>query len=152
MLLNDFLSALHREVRERIELQAGLADGKMPFPELEFTVIFAGWMAERGITHEPKRCRYLSTIDGEVVRLSGYALAEELDQLDLFVSIFSEHEEPGPLREEDAAEAASQCRRFLELLASGALGRITDQTHDAYPFISTIAGAWEAIPRYGSTC
>ena len=147
MLLNDFLLALHREVRERIDLQAALADGKIPFAELEFTMIFAGWMAERGITHEPKSCRYLATVDNQVVRLSGYALAEELDQLDLFVSLYSENEEPGLLREKDAIEAAAQCGRFLELSANGALGQIADQTHDAYPFISTIAGAWQAIPQ-----
>ena len=147
MLLNDFLSTLHREVRERVDLQASLADAKTPFPELEFTMIFAGWMAERGITHEPERCRYLATIDGQVVRLSGYALAEELDQLDLFVSIYSENEEPGLLREEDAIEAAAQCGRFLELSAGGTLGRITDETHDAYEFISTLAGAWQSIPQ-----
>lgn len=147
MLLNDFLSSLHREVRERIDNQAALADGKTPFPELEFTMIFAGWMAERGITHEPKRCPYFATIDNKLVRLSGYALAEELDQLDLFVSIYSGDEEPGLLREEDAIEAAAQCGRFLELSASGALGRIVDETHDAYPFISTIAGAWVIMPQ-----
>jgi hypothetical protein len=147
MLLNDFLSTLHREVRERVDLQASLADGKTPFPELEFTMIFAGWMAERGITHEPERCRYLATIDGQVVRLSGYALAEETDQLDLFVSIYSENEEPGLLREDDAIEAAAQCGRFLELSAGGTLGRMTDETHDAYEFISTLAGAWKNIPQ-----
>lgn len=147
MLLNDFLSVLHQEVRERIALQAASADEKIPFPELEFTVIFAGWMAERGITHEPKRCRYSATIDGQAVRLSGYALAEELDQLDLFVSIYSGNEGPDLLREEDAAEAAAQCRRFLELSASGTLGRIVDETDDAYPLISTIAGAWQGMPQ-----
>jgi hypothetical protein len=41
MLLNDLLSALHREVRERIDLQAALADGKIQFPELDLTIIFA---------------------------------------------------------------------------------------------------------------
>ena len=147
MLLNDFLSALHREVRERIDLQASVADGIIPFPELEFTVIFAGWMAERGITQEPKRCRYSATLDGQPVRLSGYALAEELDQLDLFVSIYNGNEEPGLLREEDAAEAAAQCCRFLEHSASGALSRIVDETHDAYPLISTIAGSWQVMPQ-----
>jgi len=147
MLLNDFLSALHREVRERIDLQVSDADGTITSPELEFTMIFAGWMAERGITHEPKHCRYWATIDGQTVRLSGYALAEELDQLDLFVSIYSGNEEPGLLREEDAVEAAAQCQRFLELSASGRLGRIVDETHDAYPLISTIAGAWEGMPQ-----
>jgi hypothetical protein len=147
MLLNDFLATLHREVRERIDLETSRTDGKIPFPEIEFTMIFAGWMAERGITHETKRCPYFSTIDGRPVRLSGYALAEELDQLDLFVSIYSGNEEPGALREADAIEAAQQCGRFLELSAGGTLGRITDETHDAYPFISTIAGAWQNMPQ-----
>ncbi|KQV34478.1 AIPR family protein [Massilia sp. Root335] len=147
MLLNDFLSALHREVRERIDVQTALPDGKLPFPEQEFTMIIAEWMAERGISHEPKRCRYFATIHDQVVRLSGYALAEELDQLDLFVSIYSGNAEPGLLREEDAVAAVAQCGRFLELSTSGALGRIVDETHDAYPFISTIAGAWQDIPQ-----
>lgn len=148
MLLNDFLSALHREVRERIDLQADAADGRTRFPELEFTAIFAGWMAERGITHEPKLYGYSATIDGQAVRLSGYALAEEeLDQLDLFVSIYRGNEEPGLLREEDAIEAAAQCGRFLELSACGTLGKIVDETHDAYPLISTIAGAWQEMPQ-----
>src|SRR5450830_257764 len=147
MLLNDFLSALHREVRERIDHQVALSDGKTPFPELEFTMIFAGWMAERGITHQPMCCPYFATIDNKIVRLSGYALAEELDQLDLFVSIYRGAEEPGLLMEEDAIEAAEQCGRFLEFSASGALGKIVDETHDAFAFISTVAGAWQTMPH-----
>jgi hypothetical protein len=43
-------------------------------------------MAEHGFTHEPKHCRYLAMVDDQMVRLSGYALTEELDQLELFVS------------------------------------------------------------------
>lgn len=147
MLLNDFLSTLHREVRERIDLQTSRVDGYIPFPGTEFTMIFAGWMAERGITHEPKRCPYFSTVDGQEVRLSGYALSDELDQLDLFVSIYSGNEDPGLLHEEDAIEAAAQCGRFLALAASGTLVGITDETHDAYTFISTIAGAWQSMPQ-----
>jgi hypothetical protein len=147
MLLNDFLSALHREVRERGDLQTSLADGKVPFPELVFTEIFAGWMAERGITNEPHACPYSATINGQAVRLSGYALSEKLDQLDLFVSIYSGNQEPGLLREEDAIEAVAQCARFLELSVLGTLRGVADETHDAFLLISTIPASWEGMPQ-----
>jgi hypothetical protein len=147
MLLNDFLSALHREVRERVDLQGSLTDGEVPFAELVFTEIFAGYMAERGITHEPKICRYAASIDGQALRLSGYALSDELDQLDLFVSVYSGDDEPQPMREEDAAEAAAQCGRFLELSVRGTLGAIVDESHDACLLISTIAAAWQGMPQ-----
>jgi hypothetical protein len=147
MLLNDFLSALHREVRERVDLEADPANGEIRFPETVFTEIFAGWMAERGIIHEPQDCRFSATIDGQAIRLSGYALSDELDQLDLFVSIYGGDDEPRVIREEEASNAALECGRFLELSVRGTLGRVVDESHDALALISTIAAAWQAMPQ-----
>jgi hypothetical protein len=147
MLLNDFLSAVHGEVRVRVAMQATAAGRAAPFDELVFTEIFAGYMAERGITYEPQPCRFSATVNAQVLRLSGYALSDELDRLDLFVSVYSGDDEPRLMLEEEATEAAGQCGNFLELSARGTLAPLVDESHDAFALIATIGAAWEDMKQ-----
>ncbi|MDY0963952.1 AIPR family protein [Massilia sp. CFBP9026] len=145
LLLKDFLAVVHAEVRERLDLQNIASAGATQFDELAFVEIFAGYMAERGITFAPQPCRFVATVDGQPVRLSGFALSDELDRLDLLVTVYAGETEPRTMPEEMAHEAAEHCGRFLALSASGTLGERVDRSHDAFPLISTIAAAWSEM-------
>lgn len=145
LLLKDFLAVVHGEVRERLDLQHVASGGAVQFDELAFVEVFAGYMAERSITFTPQPCRFVAAVDGQPVRLSGYALSDELDRLDLLVTVYAGETEPRMMPEPMAHEAAEHCGRFLSLSASGMLGERADRSHDAYPLISTIAAAWNVM-------
>jgi hypothetical protein len=145
MVLKDFLSSVHLEVRERMVANSASAKGSAQFVELVFTEVFARHMAERAITYESHPCHFFASIDQRELRLSGYALSDELDRLDLFISVYSGDEEPRSISEQAALEAAGQCGRFLELSAQGALTSRVDESHDAFPLIATIATAWRGM-------
>ena len=147
MVLKDFLSTVHDEVRDRMAADAVSTGGTPQFAELGFTAVFARYMAERGITYDPQPCRYFACVDNQDLRLSGYALSDELDRLDAFVSLYSGDEEPRSIREQDALDSATQCGRFLEMSANGTLAAHVDASHDAFPLISTIASAWSGMSQ-----
>jgi hypothetical protein len=147
MLLKDFLHAVHAEVRERIDLQNAEAPDEVRFEELVFTEIFGRYMAERSITWEPQLCHFSAMIGGRSLRLSGYAISEELDRLDLLVSVYSGEDEPRTMPDEAANLAAEQCGRFLASAVDGTLARLVDPSHDAYALITTIAAAWNGMTQ-----
>ena len=147
MVLKDFLSAVHDEVRDRMAADATSTGGAPQFAELAFTTVFARHMAERGITYDPQACRYFASVDHQDLRLSGYALSDELDRLDAFVSVYSGDAEPRSISEQDALDAAGQCGRFLEMSAGGTLAKHVDASHDAFPLISTIGSAWHGMSQ-----
>jgi hypothetical protein len=93
------------------------------------------------MTFRPRPCRFSAIVDGQALRLSGYALSDEVDELDLFVGVYSGVDEPRSISVNDATAAAEQCGRFLALSARGGPAARVDETHDAFPLISTIA-AW----------
>lgn len=70
-----------------------------------------------------------------------------MDELDLFVSVYSGVDEPRSISVNDATAAAEQCGRFLALSARGGLAARVDETHDAFPLISTIAAAWPGMAQ-----
>lgn len=147
MLLKDFLHAVHAEVREAIDTQTTEAPDELRFEELVFTEIFGRYMAERDITWTPQLCHFSAMVEGRSLRLSGYAVSEELDRLDLLVSVYSGEEEPRTMSDEAANQAAEQCGRFLALAVDGTLAQLVDPSHDAYALITTIAAAWDGMSQ-----
>lgn len=145
MVLKDFLSTVHQDVRDRMASDSASATGTPQFEELVFTEVLAGYMADRGITYDPHPCRFFASIEDKVLRLSGYALSDDLDRLDVLVSLYSGDSEPLTIDEQDALDAAAQCGRFLEMSADGTLVAYVDESHDAFPLISTIGSAWTAM-------
>lgn len=147
MVLKDFLSSIHQEVREQMAAATASVNAPLRFPELIFTTVFARHMAERALTFDPNPCRYFASIDGRELRLSGYALSEDLDRLDAFVGVYSGADEPHRMGEHEALAAAEQAGRFVELSANGSLKNRVDESHDAFPLISTIEAAWPTMSR-----
>jgi hypothetical protein len=147
MELIEFLRNTQLEVREELAARAAEASEETPFPELVFTEVVTRHMADIGMTFEPQICRYMARIGNSTLRLSGYAISDDLDQLDLYVSLYDGCDEVMAIPDSETTRAAGQCARFLEECVSGALLRKMDQSHDAYPLVQTIEQAYPSLEQ-----
>ncbi len=140
MKLDDFLRETQAEVR-------GEAD--IPYPELVFAEVVMQHMSDVGMTFEPVVCHYLHTGKGSVgtLRLSGYSISEEADQIDLFVSLYAGVDTVTPIPDADTKAAAEQCIRFLSRAADGSLLQNMEETHEAYGLVLNIKESYESLEQ-----
>lgn len=95
-------------------------------------------MSEIGMTFEPVVCHYSAKVGNANLRLSGFAVSDETDQLDLFVSLYEGVDEIQPVSDSETKTAAEQCLRFLAKCAEGKLAASMDESNDAYALAVTI--------------
>jgi hypothetical protein len=134
MELIDFLRQTQADVRERLNEP----DSSSPYEELVFTEIVMQHMADIGMTFEPVICHYQAKIGNATLRLSGYALSEETDQLDLFVSLYSGVDNLTTISDGETKAAVEQCWRFLSKCVEGKLAQTMDESSDAYALALTV--------------
>jgi hypothetical protein len=147
MELIEFLHRTQQEVREELASLASEPGGETPFPELVFTEVVTRHMADIGMTFEPHICHYSARMGNSVLRLSGYAISDDLDQLDLYVSLYEGCNEVTGIPDAETTRAAGQCSKFLEECVSGALLRKMDESNDAYPLVDTIEKAYPGLEQ-----
>lgn len=147
MELIEFLQQTQQEVRDELAARTSEAGEETPFPELVFTEVVTRHMADAGMTFEPEICRYMARVGNSTLRLSGFAVSEELDQLDLYVSLYEGCNEVMSIPDAETTRAAGQCAKFLEECVSGALLRKMDQSHDAYRLVQTIETAYPGLEQ-----
>lgn len=147
MELEEFLLQTRVEVREEIADRHSVPGGAYPYEETVFTEVVMGHMSEIGMTFEPEACHYESAIGNARLRLSGYAVSESADQLDLFVSLCEGVETVTPIPDSETKRAAEQCLRFLNRCAQGRLPGMLDQSHDAYAVAHTIKDVYSQLDQ-----
>jgi hypothetical protein len=147
MELIEFLCKTQHEVREEMASRAAEPGEATPFPELVFTEVVTRHMAEIGMTFEPQICHYSARVGEGILRLSGYALSDDLDQLDLYVSLYEGCEEVVGVPDAETTRAAEQCSRFLNQCVSGALLGRMDESNDAYALVQTIEKAYPGLDQ-----
>jgi AIPR protein len=140
MDLSDFL----RETRAQVRAQ--MSEGS-PFAELVFSEIVMQHMAEIGMTFEPVACHFQGKIGNAVLRLSGYALSEEQDQLDLFVSLYEGVDAPTPVPDSDTKVAVEQCLRFLTLCAEGKMAPKLEPSSDVRSLAETLQAIYDELEQ-----
>src|ERR1700687_788718 len=134
MELLDFLKQTQADVRAAVAEAMNDPGGGYPYPESVFAEVVMQHMAEIGMTFEPAVCHYEAKLGNSgKVRLTGYAISEDSDQLDLFVSLYMGVETITPIPDSDTKTAAEQCLRFLAMCAEGKLPGAMDEATDAYP-------------------
>ena len=147
MELLEFLRQTQAEVRSEITERLGdRADG-YPYAESVFAEVVMGHMADVAMTFEPQVCHYTAKVGNANLRLSGYAVSDDADQLDLFVSLYDGVDEIAPIGDVDTKSAAEQCLRFLARCAEGRLASTMDQSHDAYPLAVTIQESYPNLDQ-----
>lgn len=140
MTLDDFLA------ETRAEIAAQMSEGS-PFAELVFCEVVMQHLVDAGMTFEPVVCHFQGKVGNANLRLSGYAISDDADQLDLFVSLYEGFETLTPVQDQDSKTAAQQCVRFLELCAAGKLADALDPSSDAHSLALTIREIYDGLEQ-----
>lgn len=140
MTLQEFLQETLAQVR------AQMVDGS-PFEETVFSEIVMKHMSEVGMTYEPVSCYYKGKVGNGVLRLSGYSVSEDGDQVDLFVSLYDGATEISFISDTDTKNAAEQCIRFLRLCAEGKAVDTLDPSHDASSLGETLHSIYKDLDQ-----
>lgn len=139
MDLSDFLRQTLSEVRTEIRERMGTADSSYPYPESVFAEIVMQHMSEVGMTFEdPDVCHFERTVGNSILRLNGWALSEESDQLDLFVCLYAGSDELSSVPDSETQQAAVRCLNLLARCVDGRLAHNLDSSDEAYPFAITV--------------
>jgi len=140
MELLDFLLEKHAEVRSQ------LSEGSL-FAETAFCDIVMQHMAENGMTSEPAVCDHRGQYRNATLRLSGYALSDDQDQLDLFVSLYEGVDVLTKIPDSETKLAAEQCLRFLTLCAEGSMAQRLDPSSDVASFANTLQTIYNGLEQ-----
>ena len=139
-MLDDFLA----ETKSEIATQ--MSEGS-PFAELVFAEVVMQHLVDAGMTFEPVICHFQGKIGNANLRLSGYAMSEDADQLDLFVSLYEGFDTLTSISDQDTKTAAAQCVRFLELCAAGRVADKLDPSSDVHSLALTIREIYDELEQ-----
>ena len=140
MNLTDFLRETQASVRSQMR------EGAL-YEELVFSGIVTDHMAEIGMTFEPVECHFEGKFGPANLRLSGYAISEDLDQLDLFVSLYAGVDDPTPIPDSETKTAVEQCLRFLTLCAEGKMAPKLDPSTDVRSLAETLQAIYNDLEQ-----
>lgn len=140
MELVEFLREMQAAVR------AQMRDGAL-YEELVFSGIVMDHLSEIGMTFEPVECHFEGKVGNANLRLSGYALSDDSDQLDLFVSLYANVDEPVGIPDAETKTAAEQCLRFLSLCAEGKLAPRLDPSSDVRSLAETLQAIYDDLEQ-----
>lgn len=148
MELIEFLCDIQRQVREEVASRVATPGENFPFSSLIFTEVVGQHMADCGMTHDqPEVSNFDARVGKGIGKLSGYAISEELDQLDLFVTIYEDTDDLINISDSTTTKAAEQCIRFLSGCIDGSLSKSMDTSHEAYGLVETIQRAYENLDQ-----
>lgn len=141
MTLEEFLAQTHAQVR------AELADpsGTQTFEESVFTEVVMQHLAEIGMTTDPRVCHYNARVSNAAVKISGYAVSEDGEELDLFITLYSGADQLDNVPDSETQRAAEICLQFLKKCAEGKLATTMDESNDAYVLALTIQEGYASI-------
>jgi hypothetical protein len=147
MDLEVFLHQTQAEVQAAIGDRLGSLGKAYPYPESIFAEIVMQHMSEIGMTFEPQVCHYSAKVGNANLRLSGFALSDEADQLDLFVSLYEGVQTVTPVPDAETKTAAEQCLRFLAKCAEGTLASTMDEANDAHSLALSIQECYPSLDQ-----
>lgn len=145
MTLDEFLTQTQADVQAQIS--GRLAEGGWLPAEAAFTEVVMNHLAEIGMTSEPRALHVERKVGNANLRLSGYAVSEEGDQLDLFVSIYEGVDTVQPIPDAEIRTAAEQCIKFLGKAVEGKLNAALDPADDAYELILTLQDCYANLDQ-----
>lgn len=147
MELPDFLAQTQAQVRSDISDRESTPGGSYPYPESVFAEVVMEHMAAVGMTFDTEVCHLQAKVGNANLKLSGYALSDDADQLDLFVSLYDGVDAVTPVSDTETKTAAEQCLRFLARCAEGKLTQQIDESNDAYPLALNIEGCYANLDQ-----
>ena len=147
MTLEEFLVQTRSEVDAMVSER--MVDGGYLRAELAFTDIVLQHMADTGMTFDPQvlHIERRLTGNGPKLKLNGYAVSDEADQLDLYVTLYEGADALHPIPDGEVIKAAEQCLKFLESAVGGKLSTAIDPSDDAYEFSLTVRDAYDGLDQ-----
>ena len=140
MDLTEFLRETQATVR------AQMREGAL-YEELVFAGVVMEHMAEIGMTSEPVECHFEGKVGNANLRLSGYAVSEDGDKLDLFVSLYANVDELTSIPDAETKIAVEQCLRFLTLCAEGKMASKLDPASDVRSLAETLQSIYSGLEQ-----
>ncbi|MGF6494955.1 hypothetical protein ABIE56_003153 [Luteibacter sp. 621] len=132
MELGDFLLQLKADVDAEISERLRSSESNYPYAESVFTEVVTNHMAEVGMTFEPQLCHYATKVANANVRMSAFAVSDDSDQLDLFISVYEGSDALTAISDTETKTAAEHCYRFFVKCVEGDFASTMDETNDAY--------------------
>jgi len=145
MTLEEFLAQTQSDVRSQVSDR--MVAGSYVTADAAFTEIVMAHMAEIGMTFDPRVLHVERKVGAATLRLSGFAVSDDADQIDLFVSIYGGLDTVEPIPDAEIKAAAEQCLRFLAKAVEGRLTTAIDPSDDAYEFILTIQDCYPELEQ-----
>ena len=140
MELKDFLLEMQADVRAQLD------DGQ-PIAETAFTELVTKHMEDIGMTFEPQPGHFSRRFGNANVRLSGYSVSEEQEELDLFVSLYEGVDELVQVPDSETKIAVEQCLRFLTLCAEGKLAAKLDPSDEMRSLAETLHSLYDGLEQ-----
>lgn len=148
MELSEFLIQTQTDVRAEIGERLASSDGASPYNESVFSEIVMQHMAEIGMTFPDYRiCHYTAKLSNANLRLSGYAVSEEGDQIDLFVCNYAGSDDLMSISDSETKTAAEQCLRFLANCVNGKLVATMEKSHESYDLAVIIKECYDKLDQ-----
>lgn len=147
MELTEFLRQTQGRVRSEISDRMSTPGPGYPFPESVFAEVVMQHMNEIGMTFDPVVCHLHTRVGNANLRLSGFAISDDLDQIDLFVSLYSGVDDLQAVPDSETKTAAEQCLRFLAKCVDGKLANSIDESNDAYQLALNIQQHYENLDQ-----
>ena len=140
MDLPEFLRQIQASVRAQMQ------EGEL-YEELVFCGIVMDHMSTIGMTFEPVECHFEGKVGNANLRLSGYSISDDNDQLDLFVSLYAGVDSPTSIPDADTLSALKQCLRFLTLCAEGKMAPKLDPSSDVRSLAETLQSIYNDLEQ-----
>ena len=137
--LASFARMLAEEVRDRA---LSSAQGE-EFSENAFVEVVADHLAEIGMLDNPVACHHEGRFGNGILRLSGYAIPDDGDRLDLLIALFEGVEDMRTVPAAEVTRAAGQAARALQSAMRGDY-RQMEQASDQYNMMQQLAEALNA--------
>lgn len=145
MTLEEFLAQTQSDVRSQVSEK--MVAGQFLRPDAAFTNIVTEHMSEIGMTFDPRALHVERKVGNAVLRLSGFAISDDADEIDLFVTIYDDVDTVQPIPDSEIKGAAEQCLRFLAKSVEGKLAAAIDPADDALEFILTIQDCYAKLDQ-----
>lgn len=145
MTLEEFLVQTQSDVRSQVSEK--MVAGQFLRPDAAFTSIVTEHMSEIGMTFDPRTLHVERKVGNAVLRLSGFAVSDDADEIDLFVTIYDGLDTVQPIPDSEIKSAAEQCLRFLAKSVEGKLASAIDPADDALEFILTIQDCYAELDQ-----
>ncbi|WP_374417868.1 MULTISPECIES: AIPR family protein [Novosphingobium] len=145
MELQEFFNVTRERVQGEVAERIASGAGDFPSEELVFAEIVMEHLADAGICEEPQVQHYEAKVGNANVRMTGYALAEDHSQLDIFVSLYQGSPTLRDVSGTAIQTVAKQGVQFLMTCAKGRLGRVMDASNPSYGLVMAAEQSWKDL-------